>query len=412
MQIVELAVQGVKSFSPKFKAVLKSGYWVLQPPPPELGNARSKTLDLIKALLYPLADGSDASLAASPEQKAKAALGLKTSDGTLYYLLKEMGGPAALHRCPVGASKIEKISEDPSEISKILKSQFQLPSSQIFEQLMVLEAAQLPSLRRNTHLNPEPPEKVPVQRKVEGDLLVPTTEISPLFRDYRFWLGMVFGSVFLIGGMMLTRFRWLALFDIPSFAWSAFLGLKYIEATKRKNFSDRSRARREQRKSLMDLKIPQESTALRSEDSGAGPKDRLAEFKLFFKSAAEYWSVDLASAVSQLWQEGTTFYRELTGQTLSFSPPFGFDGLGNLTGEIPSLEKSRLIYLALRLAAAERIVSEVSLPFWVEGMLLPEDPQAESVLASRLKALGTRTQVLHCTVDSMYAAMADGIATV
>ena len=144
MHFVELAVQNARGFSPAGRFALKvPGYSVLKPPTPEA----SPFVMLSLALLYADGRGTDAALSASPQKPGKAALTLVGQDGLTYRVLRELGGGGSLHRLNPTTKQPELVTQDTTEANQFLRGQVGLPPRTTYEQLVCLQAAQLPSRR-------------------------------------------------------------------------------------------------------------------------------------------------------------------------------------------------------------------------------------------------------------------------
>jgi hypothetical protein len=140
MHFVEVAVQNVRGFSPAGRFALKPGYLVLNPP-----ADMSPLATLSLALLYADGRGGDASLAASTQKPAKAALTFVGQDSVTYRILRELGGGGSLHRLNPATKQPELVTQDTAEANQFLRGQAGLPPRTTFEQLFCLQAAQLPS---------------------------------------------------------------------------------------------------------------------------------------------------------------------------------------------------------------------------------------------------------------------------
>ena len=177
MQLLELAVQGVRGFSPSVRAPFRPGYNVLVPPQgvaPGLGP-------LVTALYYGDGRGTDGALAAG-EATARAGLSLFGKDGRTYRLMRALGGAGVLHRLELDNSWTV-VSQDAAEISQALRAALGLPSRGQFEELFCFDAAGVPS-RRPAVAQPSPaslasgpaalarPSAVPEPRSLRPNALV------------------------------------------------------------------------------------------------------------------------------------------------------------------------------------------------------------------------------------------------
>jgi len=156
MQILELAAQGVRGFSPSSRAELRAGYCILIPPSKEPVPLSL----LLIALLYPDGRGSERSLLAAGCDLGNASLMFRAKDGQAYYLARELGGVSALHRANESSGNWELLADETSAISQYLRSTVGLPSSRHFHQAFTLVPSNFPSRRqktKGTHVEPTAP---------------------------------------------------------------------------------------------------------------------------------------------------------------------------------------------------------------------------------------------------------------
>src|SRR5215831_3479659 len=143
MQILELAAQGVRGFSPSSRAELHGGYCILIPPSKEPVPLST----LLIALLYPDGRGSERSLLAAGCDLGNASLLFRAKTGEGYYLARELGGLSALHRANESSGNWELLADEPSKISDYLRSTVGLPARSHFDRAFTLAPGQFPSRR-------------------------------------------------------------------------------------------------------------------------------------------------------------------------------------------------------------------------------------------------------------------------
>src|SRR5215831_3213332 len=146
MQILELAAQGVRGFSPSSRAELHGGYCILIPPSKEPVPLST----LLIALLYPDGRGSERSLLAAGCDLGNASLMFRAKDGQAYYLARELGGVSALHRANESSGNWDLLADETSAISEYLRSTVGLPSSRHFNEAFTLVPGHFPSRRQKT----------------------------------------------------------------------------------------------------------------------------------------------------------------------------------------------------------------------------------------------------------------------
>jgi hypothetical protein len=139
MLFAELALQGVRGFSPAVRVALKPGYWLVRAPSPDVPLA-----PLVMELAFP--SGADAVLA-TPGAQAQAMLTLSGNDGAFYCLTRALGQGGSVQRCQPPATEYEVLTEDPQEIAQVSRGQVGFPDARTFEQLFCFTSTQLPSKR-------------------------------------------------------------------------------------------------------------------------------------------------------------------------------------------------------------------------------------------------------------------------
>jgi hypothetical protein len=139
MILLELVAQGVMGFGPSVRAALRTGYNVLIP-----STGSSPPLcDLLTALLYSDGRGGDASLAAPGVKVARVGITFIAKDQKTYRMLRQLGGPGALHVLEAGQFKL--ISQDAVEISQYATASLGLPTRTMFTELFCFSPRFFPS---------------------------------------------------------------------------------------------------------------------------------------------------------------------------------------------------------------------------------------------------------------------------
>jgi len=140
MQLIELALQNVRGFSPTSRIAFKPGYGVLRPP------ADGAPLGaLLAAILYGDGRGSDASFLAPGQSQGAVRLTLVGHDGQTYRLTRALGGAGLLERLDAATRTVQRVSQDSTEIAQYLRSQGGLPTRTAFEALCAFPLARFPS---------------------------------------------------------------------------------------------------------------------------------------------------------------------------------------------------------------------------------------------------------------------------
>ncbi|MCI0569685.1 MAG: chromosome segregation protein SMC [Myxococcaceae bacterium] len=152
MHLLEAAIQGVRGFSPSLRFTLKTGYTVLHP-----SAAESAPLGtLVAAVLCADGRGEDAGLSAQAERPGRVALAFAGNDGSLYRLMRELGGKASLQRMNRTAQTPETVAQDPQGILEGLRGAAGVPGRATFEALWVLSGSRWPSVRAKQKARPAP----------------------------------------------------------------------------------------------------------------------------------------------------------------------------------------------------------------------------------------------------------------
>ena len=143
MQILELAVQGVRGFSPSARAELPAGHAVLTPP----SNEPVALASLLSALLFPDGRGSEAAFLAPGCELGNASLMFRGNDQSVYYLARELGGAGAIHRANQASGQWDLLTDEAIELAEYLKAHVGLPPKKHFEQAFSLIPEHFPSRR-------------------------------------------------------------------------------------------------------------------------------------------------------------------------------------------------------------------------------------------------------------------------
>jgi hypothetical protein len=142
MLILELAVQGVRGFSPSARVGLKGGYTVLKSPT----EIPAPLAGLALALAYPDGRGGDGAFLAPGAKLGRAGLSLQVNDQTVWRIVRDLGGQGTLHKLNKQTNQFEVLTQDAGEMSQALRAAG-LPARPSFEQLFTFTVGQLPSRR-------------------------------------------------------------------------------------------------------------------------------------------------------------------------------------------------------------------------------------------------------------------------
>ncbi len=140
MLILELAVQGVRGFSPSARIAFKPGYLVLQSPT----EIPAPIAGLVLSLLYPDGRGGESAFVAPGAKLARAGLTVQSNEQELWRVVRDLGGQGALHKLNRSSNQFEVLSQDAAEIIQALRTAG-FPSRALFEQLFTFSVGQLPS---------------------------------------------------------------------------------------------------------------------------------------------------------------------------------------------------------------------------------------------------------------------------
>lgn len=140
MQLLELALQNARGFSPSARVAFKPGYAVLQPP----GEGAALGA-LLTAIFFADGRGSDAAFLAPGQAQGAVRLTFAGNDGQIYRLTRALGGAGILERLDAATRTAVRISQDSTEIAQYLRSQAGLPTKTAFEALCAFPLARFPS---------------------------------------------------------------------------------------------------------------------------------------------------------------------------------------------------------------------------------------------------------------------------
>lgn len=140
MLILELAVQGVRGFSPSARIAFKPGYLVLKSPT----EIPAPLSGLILSLLYPDGRGGESAFVAPGAKLARAGLTVQSTEQELWRIVRDLGGQGALHKLNRSSNQFEVLTQDAAEMVQALRGAG-LPARPVFEQLFTFTVGQLPS---------------------------------------------------------------------------------------------------------------------------------------------------------------------------------------------------------------------------------------------------------------------------
>lgn len=146
MRLLELAVQGVRGFSPSARFAFLPSFQGLQGPadlPPPL-------IGLYLALAYPDGRGAESSFLAPGSKLGRVGLSFEADDGQVWRLVRELGGAGALHRMNADTQKYEVVTADSAEAGQVLRGTVGLPAREAYADLYTFTVAQLPSKHRKS----------------------------------------------------------------------------------------------------------------------------------------------------------------------------------------------------------------------------------------------------------------------
>jgi len=137
MQLVDLMLQGVKGFPAEARIAFGPGHVVLRPADAELRG-------ILEALLFP-DDRLESDLEAPGAPSSRAALTLRTRDGTTWRMVRDLRGASALQRLDPATGKFATVSTRATEIGPYLRSQVSLPSRICWTETFTLGFGDFPS---------------------------------------------------------------------------------------------------------------------------------------------------------------------------------------------------------------------------------------------------------------------------
>ena len=143
MLFLELAAQSVRGFSPSIRAALKPGYSALQSP----GDLPAPLAGLIIALAFPDGRGGDSAFLAPGAKAGRAGLSIQGHDGSVWRIVRDLGGAGGLHRLNKATNQFDVVSQDALEMGQSLRAGAGFPARSTWEQLFTLTGSQLPTRR-------------------------------------------------------------------------------------------------------------------------------------------------------------------------------------------------------------------------------------------------------------------------
>lgn len=143
MLFLELAAQSVRGFSPSVRAALKPGYVALRSP----SELPAPLAGLILTLAYPDGRGGDAAYLAPGAKSGRAGLSIQGHDGSVWRIVRDLGGAGGLHKLNRATNQFEAVSQDAVEMAQALRAGAGLAPRTTWEQLFTLTGPQLPSRR-------------------------------------------------------------------------------------------------------------------------------------------------------------------------------------------------------------------------------------------------------------------------
>ncbi len=143
MLFLELAAQGVRGFSPSIRLALKPGYSALQSPT----DLPAPLSGLIVALAFPDGRGGDSAFLAPGAKAGRAGLSIQGNDGSVWRIVRDLGGAGGLHRFNKATNQFDVVSQDALEMGQSLRAGAGFPARSTWEQLFTLTGPQLPTRR-------------------------------------------------------------------------------------------------------------------------------------------------------------------------------------------------------------------------------------------------------------------------
>ncbi|AKU91281.1 ATP-binding protein [Vulgatibacter incomptus] len=140
MRLHELILQGWKGFPAQLRLAFTPGIQVL--------HADADPWPALEALLYPDDGRVEAGRFEAPGAASfRAALTLRSQDGTVWRIVRDLRGASALQRLDSAAGKFENSSTNVLELGPYLRSQLGLPGRTAYASLFRLSGEELPSAR-------------------------------------------------------------------------------------------------------------------------------------------------------------------------------------------------------------------------------------------------------------------------
>lgn len=143
MLFLELAAQSVRGFSPSIRVALKPGYSALKSPT----DLPAPLSGLILALAFPDGRGGDAAFLAPGAKAGRAGLSIQGHDGSVWRIVRDLGGSGGLHKQNKATGQFEVISQDALEMGQSLRAGAGFPARSTWEQLFTITGPQLPTRR-------------------------------------------------------------------------------------------------------------------------------------------------------------------------------------------------------------------------------------------------------------------------
>jgi|GEM_PF-4967726 len=137
MQLVECVLQGVKGFPAEARLAFGPGHVVLSPAGAELRA-------VLEALLF-VDERLETDLDSPAAASSRAALTLRTKDGTTWRLVRDLRGASALQRLDAATGRYTTIATKAGEIGPYLRSHAGLPSRACWTETFTLGFGDFPS---------------------------------------------------------------------------------------------------------------------------------------------------------------------------------------------------------------------------------------------------------------------------
>ncbi len=176
MLILELAVQGVRGFSPSVRLAFKAGYTILVSPT----EIPAPLAGLTTALVYPDGRGGDGAFLAPGSKLGRAGLSVQSADQNIWRVVRDLGGQGTLHKLDRQTNQFEVLTQEATEQNQALRAAG-FPARPTFEQLFTLTVGQLPSRRprASTKAAADQPGKPPTGQRVRSAFDQYANELTP-----------------------------------------------------------------------------------------------------------------------------------------------------------------------------------------------------------------------------------------